>query len=198
VDWCSKSHHCWKTCSLAANTPHNPTQRKTSLKMFDSLFVFSWMLFSLMQSKSGEDSAEGEKHQCNACRGSGGSWEVRSPALMDSRPLGGMRTLMAIWDPGSRTRLHSHLVSLAFPSHRYPKQEFWLQPLSYVQWSSSKLYIVCINSFIYWEKSMHWSCWVMVYQLAWLVLLCASYLPLEITQICRFVCTYIAPACPGS
>lgn len=50
MDQRSKSHHCWKTYSVEANTPHNPMQGKTPLNMFESLFLSSWMLFSLMQS----------------------------------------------------------------------------------------------------------------------------------------------------
>lgn len=39
-----------KTCSVEANTRSNPMQGKTSLNVFRSLILFSWIAFSLVQS----------------------------------------------------------------------------------------------------------------------------------------------------
>lgn len=70
-------------------------RKKTSLNMFESLFLFSWMLFSLMWISQKRIQLKEGNTEYYACRGSGGSWEVRTHGPMDICPLGGTRTLTA-------------------------------------------------------------------------------------------------------
>lgn len=123
-----------KTCSVEANTRSNPMQGKTSLNVFRSLILFSWIAFSLVQSNQ-ERIQQRERNSSVMCAEVAmvaGSWSLvglGTAALL----LGwGCSSILPTQDPDFLTYMCSLLASSGFSSHMYSKSRFWQLPLSYL------------------------------------------------------------------
>lgn len=121
-----------KTCSVEANTRSNPMQGKTSLNVFRSLILFSWIAFSLVQSNQ-ERIQQRERNSSVMCAEVAmvaGSWSLvglGTAALLLGQRRSSLHEI--------QISLHICVLSLLlqdFPHICTQSQKFRQLPLSYL------------------------------------------------------------------